>query len=392
MNRNTLTAALLTAGLTLWAASRAQAQTEIEIVRDMVPGMTKPVPVALSGFTGEAKAVLEFDLFVQGFAFVPPEQAQFLISGSNNNNVQGRLTDRLNGTTLLSRNYSGASLRVQAHQFADEIVQAVHRIPGIGRTRIALKVDFGQTSEICVADFDGHNPRMVTKDDSLVAAPAWVPGRMALYYTSYKLNNPDILYHDLGTGNRTVFSRRPGLNTSAAVSPDGRQVAMILSENGRSPDLYVSNSDGTGLRRLTSTPTDESSPCWSPDGRWICFATRMGARRVLARVPASGGDMQRIATEGVMNPSEPDWSPDGKWIAFTAQMGGFNIAVVPAEGGRATILVAGEDPSWAPNSRTLVYTRRVGGQRILSLLDVPTKQTKDIPRISGNNSQPAWAR
>jgi Tol biopolymer transport system component len=58
-------------------------------------------------------------------------------------------------------------------------------------------------------------------------------------------------------------------------------------------------------------------------------------------------------------------------------------------------LVAGEDPSWSPNSRTLVFTRREGGgRRVLSLLDVPTKQYKDVSRItgSGNDSQPSWAK
>ena len=33
-----------------------------------------------------------------------------------------------------------------------------------------------------------------------------------------------------------------------------------------------------------------------------------------------------------------------------------------------------------------------GGSRRLSLLDVPTKQVKDVSRISGSNSQPSWAK
>jgi TolB protein len=166
---------------------------------------------------------------------------------------------------------------------------------------------------------------------------------------------------------------------------------MILSKGG-SPDVYACGADGTGLIRLTNTREDESSPCWSPDGQWICFAGKIEGRRALYKISASGGEPTRIPT-GVSNPTEPDWSPDGKWIAFTQQRrGGFDICVVPATGGSASVLVEGEDPSWAPNSRTLVYARRESGGRRLSMLDVPTKQTKTISRISGNNSQPSWAK
>jgi TolB protein len=108
---------------------------------------------------------------------------------------------------------------------------------------------------------------------------------------------------------------------------------------------------------------------------------------------STGGPAQRVPTSGVLNPTEPDYSPDGKWIAFTAQMSNFEICVMPAGGGTVTELVTGESPSWSPNSRTLVFARREGGRKVLSLLDVPTKQYKDIPRITtGSNSQPSWAQ
>ena len=166
---------------------------------------------------------------------------------------------------------------------------------------------------------------------------------------------------------------------------------MILSKDGWT-DLYVADADGKNVKRLTTSPEDESSPCWSPDGQWICFAAKIKERRSLCKVPASGGPIQRIPTSGVLNPTEPDWSPDGKWIAFTSQMADFEICVVPSQGGSAISLVQGEDPSWSPNSRTLVFDRRSGGGH-LSLLDVPTKQTKDVARVSsGVNSQPSWAR
>jgi TolB protein len=265
-------------------------------------------------------------------------------------------------------------------------------VPGIAETRIAFKADIGSHSEIYIADFDGHNPQPVSQDGALVAAPCWVPGHLALYYTSYKLGTPNILFQNLATAERRNFSHYPGMNSSAAASANGK-VAMVLSKSG-SPDIYVCDADGSNLRDLTPTREDESSPCWSPDGQWICYAAKGGEHRSLRKVSPSGGPSEPIRTAGVSNPSEPDWSPDGRWIVFTAQMGSFQICVVPAAGGAATPLVTGEDPCWAPNSRTVIFVRGEGRNRVLSLLDVPTKQVKDVSRVSGStgNSQPSWAR
>ena len=366
----------------------------IQVVKQYdILGGTKPILVSLDGFSGEVAEVLKFDLYVQGFSFVAPDAAQYQISGSGTDSVQGRVVDRFAKSTLLSRSYTGVSVRKQAHAFADDIVQAITHKNGIGQTKIAFKAQSSSgNGEIYVADFDGHNAQAVTHDSTIVAAPAWVPGRLALYYDSYKLNNPDVWYHNLTTGQRRVVAHYSGSNISPAASPDGAKVALIMSKSG-SPDVWVCNADGSNLKQLTHTPEDESSPCWSPDGQWICFATKINERRVLAKIPAGGGALERIPTPGAPNPTEPDWSPDRKWIAFTLQTGEFDICVMPADGSAPpTMLVSGEDPSWSPNSRTLVYTHRTGGRYVLSVLDVFTKQYKDIARISGNDSQPAWAR
>jgi TolB protein len=355
-----------------------------------VPGNVKPIPVSLSGFSGEAAEVIQFALVVQGFKFTGADEAQFLLSGSNNGNVTGRATDRINQSSLVNKSYSGGTLRRQAHAFVDDFLAAIGR-KGLGGTKIAFKMDKGSSGEVGIADFDGSGAQAVTSDGAIVAAPAFVPGRLALYYTSYRSGNPNIFRHNLSSGQRASVASYPGSNMSPAPSPDGSKVAMVLSKSG-TVDLYVADADGGNLKRLTTSKEDESSPCWSPDGQWICFATKVNDRRALCKIPVGGGTVQRISTAGVSNPSEPDWSPDGKSIVFTAQMGGFELCVVPANGGTATVLVSGEDPSWAPNSRTVIYARRQGNSRVLSLLDVPTKQTKDISRISGSNSQPSWAK
>src|ERR1041385_1593190 len=76
----------------------AQAQTDITIEKNpwRIPGNEPPIPVSISGFTGEAADVIHFDLFVQGFKNVAPDAAQFLLSGSGNGNLTGRASDKFN--------------------------------------------------------------------------------------------------------------------------------------------------------------------------------------------------------------------------------------------------------------------------------------------------------
>jgi TolB protein len=367
-------------------------QAPIQIVRPADSFGQKPIPVSLEGFSGEVADVLRFDLYVQGFSFVAPDAAQYQISGSAGTSVTGSVTDKLAKKVLLSNSYTGTSPRRQAHAFANDIVFAITGKKGIGLTKIAFKAQSPSgAGEIYVSDFDGHDAQPVTHDNAIVSRPSWMPGRLALYYNSYKLENPDIFFSDLSTGQRRVVASFGGSNFSPSASPDGSKLTMILSKDGR-PDVYVCNADGSNVKRLT-TGIEDSSPCWSPDGQWICFATKINGRRLLAKVPAAGGAVQVIHTAGAPNPTEPDWSPDGKWIAFTSQTSEFDICVVPADGSASpTLLVAGENPSWSSNSRTLVFNHSVGYRQMLSVLDVFTKQVKDVSRIAGSDSEPAWRK
>lgn len=356
------------------------------------------IPISLSGYSSEVRGILEFDLEMAGFEVVS-KSPQYALTGEAAGNVKGTLTDSGNQNTVFARVYPGGTTRVQAHALADDVVKTLTGRPGIARTKLAFKIGTGQRneagqyiSEIHVSDYDGANVAQLTQDRSIVAAPNWVPGQFKLYYASYRGGSgPAIYSHDLTTGSRSVIANFSGSNISPAVSPDGTQVAMILSKSG-SPDLWVANADGGNLRQLTRSRGTEASPTWSPDGQTICFVSDEPGRPALYTIPAAGGPMQRLSTGGVVNCTEPDWAPDGQSIAFTRATGEFTIFVVPAGGGAAKSITAGEDPTWAPNSRTLAFVRGKGTQRRLSLLDVPTGRVKDVARVPGNCSQPSWGR
>ena len=369
------------------------AQPEITISKDIdVFGWSKPIPVSFSGFSGEVDSVLKNDLIFMGVVSASPDKAQYLVTGSNAGNVQGGVTEKFSKRVVLPvKGYAGGSLRRQAHALADDIAAALTGKAGIAQTRIAFKVEIGGGArEVYVADYDGHGAQAATHDGANLSAPCWA-GRSAIYYSSYKFGTPQIFYQNLTTGQRQAVTRFAGSCISPAVSPDGKKLAMILSKSG-SPDLYVSDLNGTNLKQLTFTKEDESSPCWSPDNQTICVVSRDSGKAQLYTVSAMGGAMRRISTAGVPNATEPDWSPDGKWLAFTTLMGGFQICLVKAGGGEAHVLVEGEDPTWAPNSRAIIFCKGRDHGKQLSLLDVPSKQVKDVARILESNSQPSWAK
>ena len=87
-------------------SANGQAQSgEIIVTAPISIGLTPPIPISIEGISGEGLDVSKFDLYVQGFSFVPAAQAQYHISGSDNGSVVGRVS--LSGKELFARRLCG---------------------------------------------------------------------------------------------------------------------------------------------------------------------------------------------------------------------------------------------------------------------------------------------
>ena len=87
-------------------------------------------------------------------------------------------------------------------------------------------------------------------------------------------------------------------DTAPSISPDGQRVVFMSRRSGNW-DIYMINTDGSGLVQLTNDPADDGLPTWSPDGRAIAFVSnRGGPWAVWAMTPRGTGIRQLFTMQG----------------------------------------------------------------------------------------------
>jgi TolB protein len=177
---------------------------------------------------------------------------------------------------------------------------------------------------IYVMDADGTNKKQLTFGNDIGGSPSWSPDGTKI---AFELSSGRIGIVDIGNGELTYpFTDSQWRVSDLSWSSLTSEIVFygyIPSRTGKAIDagLYISNSDGTNMRRLTSG-FDDAGPDWSPDGQSIVFLHREtdSSDDILRIVEINCSLLQDIdlPTLGLTNPSLPKWSPDGQKVVFSA--------------------------------------------------------------------------
>lgn len=187
--------------------------------------------------------------------------------------------------------------------------------------RIVYYSEAGAAGDLWVMDSDGQNQRQLTDDDQM--------------------------------------------ESSANVSPDGRQIAYSVSSDG----IWTIDMDGGNRRQLAQFGM---FPFYSADGDWI-FYTVPRERWSMWKISTVGGKPIRLTERQAIQPAV---SPDGKLIAFMEVrplLGTNKLKIVPIDGGDPIRVIdifdlAGLfDLEWLPDGSAVAYNAYGNGlQEIVS--------------------------
>ncbi len=103
------------------------------------------------------------------------------------------------------------------------------------------------------------------------------------------------------------------------LSPDGRLVAMVVSEpakpTGQRRNIWLYEFATRSLKPFTSSVKSDSQPRWSPDGRTLAFLSNRDGETQIYLIAVDGGEARPL-TESKTGVSGFAWAPDGKRLAF----------------------------------------------------------------------------
>lgn len=177
-----------------------------------------------------------------------------------------------------------------------------------GRELAFSRAEVNGSWHIWLVALDDSSTRRLTAGMPPQIYPRFTPDGESLIYMSW--TTPGRVWRVPRSGGAPAPLTPEGEDAGYGdVSPDGRSLAYVRSEEGTT-HIYIVSVEGGAARRLTDAPG--TLPRWSPDGQWIAYTTdRSFVSGVFLIRPDGTGERRLTETGGW-----PTWFPDGDRVGY----------------------------------------------------------------------------
>ena len=222
----------------------------------------------------------------------------------------------------------------------------------------------------------------------------------------------DIFQSDLKGKNIKRLTKENGYDAEGSYSPDGKWIAFASNRSAytekldaegqkifdRDPsyamEIYIMKSDGTAVKRLTTSAGYDGGPFFSHDGKKITWRrfNADGSKAEIYTMNTDGTEQKQITTLGSMSWA-PFYHPSGDYIIFGSSILGyanFELFIVDAEGKQKPVRITFTDgfdglASFSPDGKQLTWSHRnESGESQIYLSDWDDQKARELLQLTGN--------
>jgi Tol biopolymer transport system component len=215
--------------------------------------------------------------------------------------------------------------------------------------------------------FDGYGPifTQLTHNDMVNDRYPCISGdgSKIAFESDFGVSREIFVVNSDGSG-LTQLTDNSAYNISPSISGDGSKIAFDSDVDG-DYEIFVVNSDGLGLTQLTHNTANDEMPSISGDGSKIAFTSHVDGDTEIFLMNSDGSGLTQLTHNTVFD-TDPSISGDGSKIAFTSYVDGdYEIFVVNSDGSGLTQLtdniVVDQIPSISGDGSKIAFHSGVEG-------------------------------